>query len=66
MSENYYSEKLVTARKPHACHLCRKPISAGDRYVRVNMCATGDRSSTAAHCECHRVVVPDSPALKSA
>ena len=34
MSWVHLEDKIVTARKPHRCYLCGKPIAKGEKYLR--------------------------------
>jgi len=47
-----FRESWPTARKPHKCSECRKPINAGERYHRVFGVVRGERPTV--HLTCCR------------
>jgi len=51
MSDFCY-EILVTARKPHQCDACLKPINAGEKYLRAAGVSQGDFWNSTYHPEC--------------
>lgn len=49
----FYSERQVTARKPHVCEMCGGKIVPGEAYYRENGKWEGDFFSRALHTHCH-------------
>lgn len=53
MSWVHLEDKIVTARKPHRCYLCDKPIAKGEKYLRRSGIEEGEGYITAKmHPEC--------------
>lgn len=42
MSWVHLEDKIVTARKPHRCYLCGKPIAKGEEYLRRSSIEEGE------------------------
>ncbi|MCW2264111.1 hypothetical protein M2305_000058 [Gluconobacter cerinus] len=49
---SFCSEKIITARKPHQCSACLKPINAGGKYLRAAGGSDGTFWSGAYHPDC--------------
>lgn len=45
MKQDFYDERIHTARKPHRCYVCGKGISSGERYATVSQVYDGNFSS---------------------
>lgn len=53
MSWVHLEDKIVTARKPHRCYLCDKPIAKGEKYLRRSGIEEGEGHITyKMHSEC--------------
>jgi len=52
MKPDFYSEKIVAARRPYRCTFCRVAIEAKQRHVHISSGSCGEFFSHRAHIEC--------------
>lgn len=50
---DFHDYRIVTARKPHRCEHCHKPIEIGEKYRSCAQVWEGDFQSYSEHIECH-------------
>lgn len=59
--DNFFRTTVVrSARKQHACVICRGEIARGAAYTRVSQATCGLRTSYAAHDDCLSAALDDS------
>lgn len=52
MKDDFFSARIVTARRPYFCSGCKSTIDACSRYVTVGACSDGRYWSQWLHVEC--------------
>lgn len=49
---DFHAHSIVTARKPHKCEHCRKPIGIGEKHRKSVQVHEGDFSAYREHVDC--------------